>query len=136
MEDQETERLRTIMRQWVDTLIDRGVIASRKDWTDKAGLPESTLRNFLSKPKPGTTSHTRSMTMINYVMLARAVGIPVASLIGEEAPRDEAERLILQAVRLADEEGKRALMEHARRELRLAEGSPQPPARQSAAGAE
>ncbi|MFC5353505.1 hypothetical protein [Azospirillum himalayense] len=112
MDDIEAERLRDLMRKLVKELEAAGAIESPTDWCKKAGLPESTLRMFT---KEDPKNRTRSMTMVNYVALARAVNLPVAALIGEDAARNVRERMILDAARLTDEDADRAITDQASR---------------------
>jgi transcriptional regulator with XRE-family HTH domain len=104
-------RYRQVILDVCEDLAARGVVSSLNDWAKKAGFSSSSLvRNFIK-------GDTRSLSIETYAALASVAKCPIATLLGEDVPRSEKERLILQGYRLAPTAGKAALEAQALREL-------------------
>jgi len=97
-------------------LLETKRIASLHDWSVRAKLTESAIRNFLE-------GRSESLSIVTYHKLATAAGTTIGYLLGEGAPRSEKARLILEAYEAAPEQGKALLEAHAQRELQLARSS-------------
>lgn len=108
--DRAITELQDTLRRVMKDLIDRGQIDNPTDWARRAGVAEGTVREFLS-------GRTRTLTLERYILLAKAVGLPVSALIGDDVPRDKKERRILKAYREAPPQGRAVLDALADREL-------------------
>ncbi len=94
-----------------DELIAAGRVTSMYDWSKKATVKsDATIRNFMN-------GRSRSLSIETYALLAAFAERPIADLLGEEVPRSEKERLILQGYRAAPDSGKAVLEAQAKREL-------------------
>lgn len=99
-----------------DELIKRGVVSSMNDWSNKAGIKsEATVRNFMA-------GRSRSLSIETYAALATVAERPIAALLGEDVPRTEKERLILEGYRNAPDRGKAAIEAQALREIEDQQG--------------
>ncbi|WP_372394002.1 hypothetical protein ABMY26_00895 (plasmid) [Azospirillum sp. HJ39] len=104
-------RYRQVILNVLEELMAAGVVNSLNDWAKKAGFGSSSVvRNFMK-------GDSRSLSIETYAALAAVANCPIAVLLGEDVPRTEKERLILQAYRKAPQPGKTAIEAQAMREL-------------------
>lgn len=120
----EAERLRKALASVLKDLERGGIVKNRTEWCDRAEIPRSTLRMVLN-------GSSGSMTAVNYMKLARAAGLPIAVLLGEDAPRNEKEAFMLKAYRSTTDEGQQKLIAKAEEESRSKEDDPEAPLRRS-----
>lgn len=111
LDDQEIGRFRAQLLAVCEELRAAGIVNSLNDWAVKAKVPPSTLTQFLS-------GRSHSLSIKTYIALADVANRPFTALLSSHVARSDQERLILDAFRGAEDDGKEVMIALARREMR------------------